>query len=344
MMSWLPGRAWWSCSCLPVDILDLRRQQRCAHASQGCPIKRWTPTALSREPEPVAIGEWVTSPASGSVFQWTSAHLNGKTLDTWRLIGDVVVDDYLEAHPLKPDTDCIAQVRGNDFDDLGSAGKDHDKDHSAARARALLDTPPSWAVDWAAVERGQAVFVQHWPAACATLWFTSLVGGFSAPLITEVIRCTGYLTGPHPGPFRRLLETFQMVLACSLCGDAGLQPGGVGWETVLRVRFLHAKVRRRLLAHGAAPQGEALRGWESATYGVPINQEDLAVTLLAFSLNVRGASRWLINPMTSSFVHSRHNPRPTVSPLHGPLCIVDTRSSNWIAPLTLLAQLSLRQW
>ena len=53
-------------------------------------------------------------------------------------------------------------------------------------------------------------------------------------------------------------------------------PGGRGFEACLRVRLLHASVRARL----------AGRGWDAAAYGVPVNQEDMAATLLAFSYNV----------------------------------------------------------
>jgi hypothetical protein len=54
---------------------------------------------------------------------------------------------------------------------------------------------PDW-VDWAQLERGQDVFVVHAPAAALSLYYLSLVGGFSAPLITRVLRATAYLTAP----------------------------------------------------------------------------------------------------------------------------------------------------
>jgi hypothetical protein len=57
---------------------------------------------------------------------------------------------------------------------------------------------------------------------------------------------------------------------------ASLLPGGEGYQTTLRVRVLHAKVRRALLAH---------KQWNLPEYGVPLNQQDMAVTLLAFSVN-----------------------------------------------------------
>ena len=60
-----------------------------------------------------------------------------------------------------------------------------------------------------------------------------------------------------------------------------MQPGAVGWRSAIRVRALHARVRRRLLSPAATAEA-----WRTAEWGVPINQEDMAAVLLAFSYNV----------------------------------------------------------
>ena len=68
-----------------------------------------------------------------------------------------------------------------------------------------------------------------------------------------------------------------------------MRPGGMGWESALRVRVLHAKVRRSLLRakiKGGDGRSTALRRWDVEKNGIPINQEDMAATLLAFSVNV----------------------------------------------------------
>lgn len=60
----------------------------------------------------------------------------------------------------------------------------------------------------------------------------------------------------------------------------------------LQVRLLHAKVRRSILKQGRNRQQQKrqshrpLEQWDVKEYGVPINQEDMAATLLAFSINV----------------------------------------------------------
>jgi hypothetical protein len=45
---------------------------------------------------------------------------------------------------------------------------------------------PSW-VNWEKIQRGQQVFTQYMPLCGLTLFYLSLVGGFSAPLITKVL-------------------------------------------------------------------------------------------------------------------------------------------------------------
>jgi hypothetical protein len=133
-------------------------------------------------------------------------------------------------------------------------------------------TTPDW-VDPARLDRGGDLFLRYLPASTAALFFLSLVGGFSAPLITKVLSCTGYMTSSGSATMKRLLETFQMVAECTLHGSEGLAPGGVGWKAVLRVRFLHAKVRARVLGWGEK--------WDVETYGVPINQVSHSIAPLS---------------------------------------------------------------
>ena len=69
-------------------------------------------------------------------------------------------------------------------------------------------------------------------------------------------------------------------MACTGLGIDALLPGGVGWRTALHVRVLHAKVRYAILHR------KGKKKWNVKELGVPINQEDMAATLLAFSINV----------------------------------------------------------
>lgn len=108
----------------------------------------------------------------------------------------------------------------------------------------------------------------------------------------------------------RLLETTQFVLdvvekADSLhppsisaalsrsdpvCETSHIQPpelGGEGWQAAVRVRLLHAIVRRRILKLVERRRKDASVGstksYDIEKNGIPINQEDLLGTLCAFS-------------------------------------------------------------
>ena len=136
-----------------------------------------------------------------------------------------------------------------------------------------VTTVPAW-VDWDAIARGQEVFVRYAGAAELALLHLSLVGGFGAPKINKVLMATGYLASKQT--YRRLFETNQMIVDCLPRGS--LTPlVGDGWKACVRVRFMHTKVRHRLLRS---------ERWQRDAWGVPINQEDMAATALSFQYNV----------------------------------------------------------
>jgi hypothetical protein len=72
---------------------------------------------------------------------------------------------------------------------------------------------------------------------------------------------------------RRLAETSRFVQAVSMPG--GMALGADGFAITLRVRLMHAKVRTLLRR---SPR------WDTAAWGEPINQVDMAGTILLFSL------------------------------------------------------------
>ena len=161
---------------------------------------------------------------------------------------------------------------------------------------------PEW-VNPEQIVRGQQVLTTYMAAIGATLYYRSLVPGFSIPKIAMVLLSTGYLAPPasRRQVQNRLLDTGAFIAAISALRVAPandptatpsdttasntavpvplLEPYSEIWQTVLQVRVLHAKVRHALM------QRKNARQWNTAQYGIPINQEDLAATLLAFSYN-----------------------------------------------------------
>lgn len=189
-------------------------------------------------------------------FQWTPAHLTSAELMARRVEGDVAMDAALLA--------------------ILSSGGLEKATATSQEAAALwrdMSTVPAW-VDWPTIARGQR-FLQHaLPLASTSLFFVSLLGGYSSGAIVKVLVATGYLSHPRRA-FRRLLETFSFVCGVGL----DVTPGSDGWRRCAQVRVIHAAVRRRL------PKVAGHRG-------VAVNQEDLCVTLLAFSyLVVYGVER-----------------------------------------------------
>ena len=147
------------------------------------------------------------------------------------------------------------------------------------------DFVPCW-VDWEQIQRGMDVFMTFLPVAGQALFYLSLVPGFSIPKITKVLQQTKYLAPPSTTDQvqRRLFDTGAFVTHAmtnpenDILAASTLRPGGKGWNMALQVRVLHAKVRHYILRSNS--------NWDVQEYGIPINQEDMSATLLAFSINV----------------------------------------------------------
>ncbi|MBV2362904.1 oxygenase MpaB family protein [Streptomonospora nanhaiensis] len=97
----------------------------------------------------------------------------------------------------------------------------------------------------------------------------SLVHTYSSPAIARVLTGTGRLTGDAA---RRLAETGLWRANAIVPG--GLRRGAPGYTDSVHVRLMHARVRA----------SARRRGWDSARWGVPVNQVDLARTWLDFTV------------------------------------------------------------
>lgn len=144
--------------------------------------------------------------------------------------------------------------------------------------------------DAARIEAGERVFELHGPEVLMTLCCYSLPASYTARKGVHVLAQTGRLES-HPK--RRLIETTQMVVDVMTPGglrvDADARRHGKGIRTAQKVRLMHAAIRRLIIeAHGQA--------WLDQ-YDVPINQEDLAGTLMTFSQVVLDGLDRLGSPM-----------------------------------------------
>ncbi|HVP61743.1 MAG TPA: oxygenase MpaB family protein [Myxococcaceae bacterium] len=135
--------------------------------------------------------------------------------------------------------------------------------------RESLSALPFWA-DLERARRGGEVLLRTGFFGGVVLGFRSLIAGYCSPAGNKPLVFSGRLREAAP---RRLSETSRFV---SLVYQPGsLAPGAPGWVAAARVRLMHAQIRRLLRA---SPR------WDARAWGDPINQVDMAGTVLLFSL------------------------------------------------------------
>ncbi|MBX3212520.1 MAG: DUF2236 domain-containing protein [Labilithrix sp.] len=151
---------------------------------------------------------------------------------------------------------------------------------------------PSW-VDWRVGDRGGALLMRAGALGGAVLGARSLVLGYASPGGNKPLVFSGRLKEQAA---RRLNETARFVQA--VCRPAGMRPFADGWQITLKVRLIHAQVRKMILASGR---------WNTEAWGVPANQHDLAGTTLLFSAAIIDGLRKLGMPISSedadSYIH-----------------------------------------
>jgi hypothetical protein len=139
-------------------------------------------------------------------------------------------------------------------------------------------TIPPW-VDWDQIARGQDVFYRYGAATLTGLAYQSLLGGMGANRVVEVLARTGGFSVTVAR--HRLFETAQHILECTRSLES-IQPGGAGFASSLRVRLLHAAVRKRILSLAKTRPGY----YDVSTLGVPINDLDCIATIGTFSATI----------------------------------------------------------
>ncbi|MBC8067931.1 MAG: DUF2236 domain-containing protein [Deltaproteobacteria bacterium] len=223
---------------------------------------------------------------------WTDAEL-----DALRRIGDPLADDIVAEIFRDGDVDAVRRLLRHLVDNdhpLLAVGDDalppellaHVERYFATSDAALPE------LDAARIVAGEHVFELHGPEVLMTLCCYSLPASYTARKGVQVLAQTGRLES-HPK--RRLIETTQMVI--DVMSPGGLALGerarhhGKGIRSAQKVRLMHAAIRRLILAkHGEQ--------WLEQ-FDVPINQEDLAGTLMTFSQIVLDGLERIGAPLTA---------------------------------------------
>lgn len=143
---------------------------------------------------------------------------------------------------------------------------------------ADLEDEPLW-LDREEIDHGANAVLRTGALGAAALLCHSLPTGYLDPISSMPLVFSGRLVNRAP---RRLMETARFVYEC--CKPGGLERDGAGYHISVRVRLMHAQVRRLLLQSGR---------WQSDVWGHPISQYHLLGTNALFSLAVVEAlQRW----------------------------------------------------
>lgn len=130
--------------------------------------------------------------------------------------------------------------------------------------------------DWEQVRIATELFIDHGPKFLLFLYYKSLPQLYLNAKGAVVLEKTSRLTHQSSDLkifARRVAETGQFLL--DVMAPNNLMAGGAGIQAIQKVRLIHASVR-----HFMPPDQ-----WDTIALGVPINQEDLAQTLMTFSIS-----------------------------------------------------------
>jgi squalene cyclase len=201
---------------------------------------------------------------------WTDAFL-----DEMRTQRDPAADRVVADLFARDGIDEVNQLlkRFNESDDPIPAGLPE----SARRFFDATDDLPPW-LDEARQRFGETTFSYTSWAMVAALFCASLPEAYCAAKGARVLTETGRLERDIN---RRILETARFVL--DVMAPGGLEDDGRAIRTAQKIRLIHASVRH-LIDHGCDH-------WSVEELGEPINQEDLAGTLMTFSVVVTEAMR-----------------------------------------------------
>ncbi|KAH6950515.1 hypothetical protein DER45DRAFT_636688 [Fusarium avenaceum] len=219
----------------------------------------------------------------GHKFNWTSDHQTAPEIAHLLYSYDKLATDALDrldyfSPPTSKGWKC-PHGSGPGQRDLYELLKKHaDSDEILGKLWNEASTVPEW-VDWDQIQRGQQVVYQFSGQIMFGLLYNSLLGGMGAYRVVETLSRTGGF-GVNVTR-RRLLETLQHFMEVIEDIDA-IKPGGKGYVSSVRVRLLHASVRRRLMQLEHENPGY----FDMEKWGVPINDMHSIGTISVYSVAI----------------------------------------------------------
>ncbi len=128
-----------------------------------------------------------------------------------------------------------------------------------------VENTPDW-VDQDLLRHGERLFRSGGSDGLYFARDVSFLGGYLASGFNKTLIRTGAL---EKGPARRFAETLQWAMDVS--SENGMRRYGLGYRSTLHVRLIHSFVRRHVAA---------MPDWRGEEWGLPINQTDMAATLV----------------------------------------------------------------
>lgn len=200
--------------------------------------------------------------------------------------GDPAADGVVRAIFDEGDVDAVNRLLGallsGRIPDTAPASLVQFLEHSAAL--------PPW-TDPGKIAIAEQLAVSYGFLCAGVLYTAGLPTCYASRGIAAVLAATLRLEQPDL-IFRRLIETGQFVFNVSDRG--GMRADGVGVRTTQQIRLMHAAVRHLISTPPATAEGVGgptlgrsllAMQWDPAL-GAPVNQQELAWTLLTFSFNV----------------------------------------------------------
>lgn len=210
--------------------------------------------------------------------KWNDTFLKEKSMLIDPL-ADNLVSDIITNHGQEAIKDLFSQLTDNNDIISNPEVKPEIKDYFNNNHQL-----PDWA-DEKKIKIGQNLFELYGTEIAFLLNFRSLPLCYSSKSGSKVLYSTGRLSeeGQNTSKLtRRLMETSQMVI--NVMSPGGFTPNGTGIITIKKVRLMHASIRF-YLKHPHINKN----GWNVEELGEPINQEEMAGTLMAFGpLILRG--------------------------------------------------------
>lgn len=182
-------------------------------------------------------------------------------------LADTVVKSIMDKKELEQVNHLFDSIT-RDFDSLPENAPAELKDYFSRTAQL-----PDWA-DPDLIKLGQQVYIRHGVWISMLLCYKSLPECYACAKGAEVLHRTARLNKQHGSTdtfARRIAETAKFVMFTMSPG--GMSARGKGIVATQKTRLIHAVIRYHI--HQT--------DWDTAYYGAPINQQDIAGTLMSFS-------------------------------------------------------------